>query len=93
MPKSSNKKISSVTAWPITCEDKWDHTKSIYLKVNVIARLDFELVYNDSEVHYATRTPSIYVYAIHISIKTINTIPLIIHPHTHLLEGLITFDD
>ncbi len=44
-------------------EDKGVHTfpKGICPKVNVIARLDFELAYYDSEVHrfnhYTTRTP------------------------------------
>ena len=44
-------------------EDKGVHTftKGICPKVNVIARLEYELAYNDSAVHrfnhYTTRTP------------------------------------
>ena len=45
-----------------TWEDKWVHTfpKGIFPKVNVIARLEYELAYYDSAVHrfnhYTTRT-------------------------------------
>ena len=44
-------------------EDKWVHTfrKGICLRVNVIARLEFELVYYDFTLHffnhYTTKTP------------------------------------
>ena len=48
-------------------EDKGVHTfpKGICPKVNVIARLDFQLTYYDSEVHrfnhYTTRTPPVQI--------------------------------
>ena len=40
-------------------EDKGVHTfpKGICPKVNVIERLEYELAYYDSAVHYTTRTP------------------------------------
>ena len=47
-----------------SCKDKGVHTfpEGICLKVNVIARLEFELAYYDSAVHrfnhYTTRTPA-----------------------------------
>ena len=53
MPNPSFKKNSSCTIWPITGRIRGfiPFTKGICPKVNVIARLQFELAYYDSAVH------------------------------------------
>ena len=64
MPNLSFKKNSSSTIQHITGRIRRIHTfpKIICPKVNVIARLEFELAYYDSSVHrfydYITRTPT-----------------------------------
>ena len=63
MLKPSFEKNISCNIWPIVGRIKRIHTlpKSIFSKVNVIARLYFELTYYDSVVHrfnhFTTRTP------------------------------------
>ena len=60
-------------------KDKGVHTfpKGIYPKVNVIARLEFELAYYDSAVHcfnhYTTKTPLYNFPAEHINHYTMGT--------------------
>ena len=62
MPKPFSKKYYLTHSW----EDKGVHTfpKGICPKLNVIARLEYELAYYDSAVHrfnhYTTRTHPIY---------------------------------
>ena len=53
MPKPFSKKNSSGTILTHSWEDKGVHTfpKGICPKVNIIARLEYELAYYDSEVH------------------------------------------
>ena len=69
MPKPSFQKDSNNAILTRSWEDKGVHTfpKGICLKVNVIARLEFELAYNDSALqcfnHYTTRTPPIFFFS------------------------------
>ena len=74
MPNLFSKKNSSGTIQPIAGKEKGVHTfpKGICPKVNVIARLEYELAYYDSAVHhfnhYTTRTT---LYIIQVTSITI----------------------
>ena len=75
-------------------EDKGAHTfpKGICPKVNVIARLEYELASYDSAVHrfnhYTTRTPPAYRYR--YSIYTYKYAYLHTHTHTHTCYANMT---